>query len=225
MGCFWGAERIFWNLKGVYVTSVGYAGGFTPNPTYEEVCSGKTGHAEVVQVVFDKQNCNYIDLLKLFFESHNPTQGMRQGNDRGTQYRSIILYENEQQKEQESLGTAESGDTEDFSLNDLVGGKEGQEGEEESDDADQPATPQQRPTQEPADLDTPSYEQENEETQQRQGGESSESLTAQNLESALKDMMQQKDSGYQPVYMEIDNIDINQVVAVSYTHLTLPTKA
>ena len=98
LGCFWGAERIFWNLKGVYVTSVGYAGGFTPNPTYEEVCSGKTGHAEVVQVVFDKQNCNYSDLLKLFFESHNPTQGMRQGNDRGTQYRSIILYKNEQQK-------------------------------------------------------------------------------------------------------------------------------
>ena len=98
MGCFWGAERIFWNLKGVYVTSVGYAGGFTPNPTYEEVCSGKTGHAEVVQVVFDKKNCNYSDLLKLFFESHNPTQGMRQGNDRGTQYRSIILYKNEQQK-------------------------------------------------------------------------------------------------------------------------------
>ena len=98
MGCFWGAERIFWNLKGVYVTSVGYAGGFTPNPTYEEVCSGKTGHAEVVQVVFDKKNCNYSDLLKLFFESHNPTQGMRQGNDRGTQYRSIILYQNEQQK-------------------------------------------------------------------------------------------------------------------------------
>ena len=125
---------------------------------------------------------------------------------------AIYEYENEQQKEQESLGTAESGDTEDFSLNDLVGGKEGQEGEEESDDADQPATPQQRPNQEPADLDTPSYEQENEETQQRQGGESSESLTAQNLESALKDMMQQKDSGYQPVYMEIDNIDINQVV-------------
>ena len=82
----------------MYVTSVGYAGGFTPNPTYEEVCSGKTGHAEVVQVVFDKQNCNYSDLLKLFFESHNPTQGMRQGNDRGTQYRSIILYKNEQQK-------------------------------------------------------------------------------------------------------------------------------
>ena len=76
MGCFWGAERIFWNLKGVYVTSVGYSGGFTPNPTYEEVCSGKTGHAEVVQVVFDKQNCNYSDLLKLFFESHNPTQGL-----------------------------------------------------------------------------------------------------------------------------------------------------
>ena len=99
MGCFWGAERLFWSIDGVYVTSVGYAGGFTPNPTYEEVCSGKTGHAEVVQIVFDKNSCSYEKLLKIFFESHNPTQGMRQGNDRGTQYRSIIMYSNVLQKE------------------------------------------------------------------------------------------------------------------------------
>ena len=99
MGCFWGAERLFWSINGVYVTSVGYAGGFTPNPTYEEVCSGQTGHAEVVQIVFDKSNCSYEKLLKTFFESHNPTQGMRQGNDRGTQYRSIIIYGNDVQKE------------------------------------------------------------------------------------------------------------------------------
>ena len=99
MGCFWGAERLFWSINGVYVTSVGYAGGFTPNPTYEEVCSGQTGHAEVVQIVFEKNNCSYEKLLKIFFESHNPTQGMRQGNDRGTQYRSIIIYGNDVQKE------------------------------------------------------------------------------------------------------------------------------
>ena len=99
MGCFWGAERLFWSINGVYVTSVGYAGGFTPNPTYEEVCSGQTGHAEVVQIIFDKNNCSYEKLLKTFFESHNPTQGMRQGNDRGTQYRSIIIYSNDLQKE------------------------------------------------------------------------------------------------------------------------------
>jgi peptide-methionine (S)-S-oxide reductase len=91
MGCFWGAERKFWQAgEGVYVTSVGYAGGVTPNPTYEEVCSGGTGHTEVVQVVFDPAKISFARLLALFWESHNPTQGMRQGNDTGTQYRSAI---------------------------------------------------------------------------------------------------------------------------------------
>ena len=90
MGCFWGAEKIFWQLPGVYSTSVGYAGGFTANPTYEETCSGTTGHAEVVQVVYDPAKVSYETLLKAFWENHNPTQGMRQGNDRGTQYRSTI---------------------------------------------------------------------------------------------------------------------------------------
>lgn len=90
LGCFWGAERIFWSLEGVYTTAVGYAGGLTPNPSYEEVCSGLTGHNEVVLVVFNPQQVTYQALLKLFWESHNPTQGMRQGNDQGTQYRSGV---------------------------------------------------------------------------------------------------------------------------------------
>ncbi|MHB8671504.1 MAG: peptide-methionine (S)-S-oxide reductase MsrA [Acidimicrobiales bacterium] len=90
MGCFWGAERRFWEADGVYTTAVGYAGGVTPNPTYEEVCSGRTGHAEVVLVVFDPARTTYEDMLRRFWESHDPTQGMRQGNDVGTQYRSAI---------------------------------------------------------------------------------------------------------------------------------------
>ncbi len=98
MGCFWGAERRFWQLDGVYSTAVGYAGGFTPNPTYEEVCSGLTGHNEVVRVIWDPQRITYLDLLRTFWESHDPTQGMRQGNDIGTQYRSgIYTYDTEQE--------------------------------------------------------------------------------------------------------------------------------
>ncbi|MFT6625184.1 MAG: peptide-methionine (S)-S-oxide reductase [Cycloclasticus sp.] len=92
MGCFWGAERKFWQLDGVYVTAVGYAAGYTPNPSYEEVCSGMTGHNEVVLVVYDPAVISYLELLKVFWQSHNPTQGMRQGNDAGTQYRSGIYY-------------------------------------------------------------------------------------------------------------------------------------
>jgi len=99
LGCFWGAERKFWQVPGVIVTAVGYAGGHTPNPTYEEVCSGKTGHNEAVLVVYDPSKVSYEQLLKLFFEAHNPTQGMRQGNDVGTQYRSGIYYYSEAQKE------------------------------------------------------------------------------------------------------------------------------
>jgi peptide-methionine (S)-S-oxide reductase len=98
LGCFWGAERKFWQQEGVYSTSVGYAAGMTPNPTYEEVCSGMTGHNEVVRVVFDPKKVSYEQLLKVFWENHNPTQGMRQGNDVGTQYRSGIYVANEAQR-------------------------------------------------------------------------------------------------------------------------------
>ncbi len=98
LGCFWGAERLFWRLEGVYSTAVGYSGGFTRNPTYEEACSGRTGHTEAVQVVFDPATISYAELLRVFFEEHDPTQGMRQGNDVGTQYRSAIYYTDDEQK-------------------------------------------------------------------------------------------------------------------------------
>jgi len=98
MGCFWGAERKFWQADGVYTTAVGYAGGYTPNPSYEEVCSGRTGHAEVVFAVFDPSTTSYEQMLKIFWESHNPTQGMRQGNDVGTQYRSLIAWHSDDQR-------------------------------------------------------------------------------------------------------------------------------
>jgi peptide-methionine (S)-S-oxide reductase len=98
MGCFWGAERIFWQTPGVYTTAVGYAGGYTPNPTYEEVCSGRTGHTEVVLVAFDRSRASYREMLRLFWEGHDPTQGMRQGNDIGSQYRSAIYWSNQAQR-------------------------------------------------------------------------------------------------------------------------------
>lgn len=97
MGCFWGAERKFWQCRGVFSTAVGYIGGYTPNPTYEEVCTGLTGHSEVVRVIYDPAITSYTELLKVFWEAHNPTQGMRQGNDRGTQYRSGIYTYSQQQ--------------------------------------------------------------------------------------------------------------------------------
>jgi peptide-methionine (S)-S-oxide reductase len=99
LGCFWGAEEIYWQVPGVWSTSVGYAGGITPNPTYEEVCTGRTGHTEAVRVVYDPARVAYADLVKIFFEVHDPTQGMRQGNDVGTQYRSAIYYADEAQRQ------------------------------------------------------------------------------------------------------------------------------
>ena len=99
MGCFWGAERMFWQAPGVHTTAAGYAGGLTPNPTYEEVCSGGTGHTEVVLAVFDPARTSYDDMLRIFWEGHDPTQGMQQGNDVGTQYRSAVYWENEAQRD------------------------------------------------------------------------------------------------------------------------------
>jgi peptide-methionine (S)-S-oxide reductase len=110
MGCFWGAERVFWQAPGVYTTAVGYAGGYTPNPTYEEVCSGSTGHTEAVLVAYDSTKTSYEEMLKLFWENHDPTQGMRQGNDMGTQYRSAILYANDAQREAAELSRRMFGD-------------------------------------------------------------------------------------------------------------------
>jgi peptide-methionine (S)-S-oxide reductase len=98
MGCFWGAERMFWQADGVYTTAVGYAGGATPDPTYEQVCSGRTGHAEVVLVAYDASATGYVQMLKIFWEGHDPTQGMRQGNDVGTQYRSLIVCSSDAQR-------------------------------------------------------------------------------------------------------------------------------
>jgi peptide-methionine (S)-S-oxide reductase len=106
LGCFWGEEKTFWELPGVWSTSVGYAGGITPNPTYEEVCTGRTGHAEVVRIIYDPEKLPFSRILEVFWENHDPTQGMRQGNDRGSQYRSIILTTTEEQQKlaEESKG-------------------------------------------------------------------------------------------------------------------------
>jgi peptide-methionine (S)-S-oxide reductase len=119
MGCFWGAERIFWQVPGIYTTAVGYAGGYTQNATYEEVCSGRTGHAEVVLAVFDPEQMSYDEMLRLFWEGHDPTQGMRQGNDVGTQYRSAVYWHSPEQRDvalasrdrfQEALGRSGYGE-------------------------------------------------------------------------------------------------------------------
>jgi peptide-methionine (S)-S-oxide reductase len=106
MGCFWGAERMFWQAEGVYTTAAGYAGGYTPNPSYEEVCSGSTGHAEAVLVAFDPDKTSYEQMLRIFWEGHDPTQGMRQGNDVGTQYRSAIYWASEDQRERAEASRA-----------------------------------------------------------------------------------------------------------------------
>jgi len=110
MGCFWGAERVFWQAPGVYTTAVGYAGGYTPNATYEEVCSGSTGHTEAVLVAYDTAKTSYEEMLRLFWENHDPTQGMRQGNDVGTQYRSAILFADEEQRKAAELSRRAFGD-------------------------------------------------------------------------------------------------------------------
>ncbi len=107
LGCFWGDEKMFWEVDGVWSTSVGYAAGITPNPTYDEVCSGRTGHAEVVRVVFDPARVSYQELLKIFWEAHDPTQGMRQGNDVGSQYRSVILTTSTEQQDQADASRTE----------------------------------------------------------------------------------------------------------------------
>jgi peptide-methionine (S)-S-oxide reductase len=106
MGCFWGAERMFWQAEGVYTTAAGYAGGYTPNPSYEEVCSGSTGHAEAVLVAFEPEKTSYEQMLQIFWEGHDPTQGMRQGNDVGTQYRSAIYWASEDQRERAEASRA-----------------------------------------------------------------------------------------------------------------------
>lgn len=110
LGCFWGAERVFWQLPGVVSTAVGYAGGYTANPTYQDVCSGQTGHTEVVLVAFDPTKVSYAELLKTFFEAHDPTQGMRQGNDRGTQYRSAVYTTSDEQLTEATAAASAYGD-------------------------------------------------------------------------------------------------------------------